>query len=122
MLSLNVSYQVSFLLTVSFCRSILQNWRAALALFVTIPLGLPGLINVINPKIDVGSGTHLFEISYIMEVRPTDGSLFFFGFTPFDRELDKNSLEPLVCYCGCDLLRRFDRLPSYGNSSLTSGI
>jgi len=43
------------------------NWRAALALFVTIPLGLPGLINVINPKINVGNGVHLFEISYVME-------------------------------------------------------
>lgn len=46
------------------------NWRAALALLCTIPLGLPGLIGTVNTKIDVGKpGVHLFDISYIMEVR-----------------------------------------------------
>ncbi|KAF8334189.1 cytosine-purine permease [Cantharellus anzutake] len=44
------------------------NWRAALALLCTVPLGLPGLISTINPAINVGSGgNHLFSISYIME-------------------------------------------------------
>lgn len=46
------------------------NWRAALALLCTVPLGLPGLIGTINTSINVGSaGVHLFDISYIMEVR-----------------------------------------------------
>ncbi|KAF8306380.1 cytosine-purine permease [Clavulina sp. PMI_390] len=44
------------------------NWRAALAMLCTVPLGLPGLIATINSNIDVGAaGVHLFDISYIME-------------------------------------------------------
>lgn len=41
-----------------------------LALLCTVPLGLPGLIGTVNPSITIGAGgVHLFDISYIMEVR-----------------------------------------------------
>ena len=46
----------------------MQNWRAAAALVVSVPLTLPGLINSINPKINVGVGTRLFDIAYLLEV------------------------------------------------------
>jgi len=41
------------------------NWRAALALLIAVPPLLPGLINSINPKIEVGGGVFLFDIAYL---------------------------------------------------------
>ncbi|KAI0289682.1 hypothetical protein BC826DRAFT_1030878, partial [Russula brevipes] len=44
------------------------NWRAAAAAIVSVPLTLPGLVNNIDPKIQVGVGTRLFDIAYILGV------------------------------------------------------
>ncbi|KAH9477024.1 putative permease [Psilocybe cubensis] len=41
------------------------NWRAAVALLVSITPTLPGLINNINPKIPVGNASFLFNIAWI---------------------------------------------------------
>ncbi|KLO16652.1 cytosine-purine permease, partial [Schizopora paradoxa] len=41
------------------------NWRAALALLLSVPPNLPGLINSINPKIDVGGGVFVFDIAWM---------------------------------------------------------
>ncbi|PPQ97311.1 hypothetical protein CVT26_006648, partial [Gymnopilus dilepis] len=41
------------------------NWRAAVALLVSITPTLPGLINNINPKINVGNASFLFDVSWL---------------------------------------------------------
>ncbi|KAF8141919.1 permease for cytosine/purines, uracil, thiamine, allantoin-domain-containing protein [Boletus edulis] len=41
------------------------NWRAVLAMLVTVVPTFPGLINSINPAINVGNMTYLFDISWI---------------------------------------------------------
>lgn len=46
-----------------------QNWRAGVALILVIPPNLPGLINAINPKIDVGSAMYPYRISWLIGVR-----------------------------------------------------
>ena len=48
---------------------VLQNWRAAAALLVSVPPTFPGLINSINPKIHIGTaGERLFDIAYLLGV------------------------------------------------------
>ncbi|KAL5635897.1 hypothetical protein ACGC1H_004636 [Rhizoctonia solani] len=43
------------------------NWRALLALLVSVPPNLPGLIHSINPKINVGlGGQHLYSIAWLL--------------------------------------------------------
>jgi len=41
------------------------NWRAVLAILISVPPNLPGLINSINPKIPVGGAVFLFDIAWI---------------------------------------------------------
>ncbi|EKM58456.1 uncharacterized protein PHACADRAFT_182787 [Phanerochaete carnosa HHB-10118-sp] len=41
------------------------NWRAVLAVVVSVGPTLPGLINSINTKISVGNANHLFDIAWI---------------------------------------------------------
>ncbi|EMD34046.1 hypothetical protein CERSUDRAFT_117553 [Gelatoporia subvermispora B] len=41
------------------------NWRAVLAILISVPPNLPGLINSINPKIPVGNAAHLFDFAWI---------------------------------------------------------
>ncbi|KAG1800997.1 NCS1 nucleoside transporter family [Suillus plorans] len=41
------------------------NWRAVLAMIVTVAPTLPGLINAINPAIKIGYATHLFDIAWM---------------------------------------------------------
>jgi len=41
------------------------NWRAVLALLVTVGPTFPGPINTINPAINVGPATRLFDIAWI---------------------------------------------------------
>ncbi|KAG2065216.1 NCS1 nucleoside transporter family [Suillus decipiens] len=41
------------------------NWRAVLAMMVTVGPTLPGLINSINPAIKIGYTTHLFDIAWM---------------------------------------------------------
>jgi len=41
------------------------NWRAAIALLVSITPTLPGLINNINPKIAVGNASFLFNVAWL---------------------------------------------------------
>lgn len=40
--------------------------RALAAVVVAVPPNLPGLINAINPKIDVGGGIYPYNIAYIL--------------------------------------------------------
>ncbi|KAH7882152.1 NCS1 nucleoside transporter family [Phlebopus sp. FC_14] len=42
-----------------------KNWRAVLAMLVTVVPTLPGLVNSINPKIAVGNAVHLFDIAWM---------------------------------------------------------
>ncbi|KAA1475711.1 NCS1 nucleoside transporter family [Dentipellis sp. KUC8613] len=42
------------------------NWRALVALVVSVPPNLPGLINSVNPKIAVGGAVYLFDIAYLL--------------------------------------------------------
>ncbi|KAI0070432.1 cytosine-purine permease [Panus rudis PR-1116 ss-1] len=41
------------------------NWRAVLAILLSVPPNMPGLINSINPKIKVGGAVHLFDIAWL---------------------------------------------------------
>ena len=45
-----------------------QNWRAAVALLLSIAPTLPGLINNINPAINIGNASYLFNISWLFGV------------------------------------------------------
>ena len=46
----------------------LKNWRAALAVLVSVPPNMPGLINAINPKIDVGRGSLVYNFAWLFGV------------------------------------------------------
>jgi NCS1 family nucleobase:cation symporter-1 len=46
----------------------IQNWRAVLALLLTVPPLFPGLINSINPAIRIGGAIHLFDIAWLFGV------------------------------------------------------
>lgn len=46
------------------------NWRAVLAIAISVPPNMPGLISSINPKIDVGGGAYVFNFAWIFGVRP----------------------------------------------------
>ena len=46
-----------------------QNWRAGVAVILVIPPNLPGLINAINPRIDVGNAMYPYRISWLTGVR-----------------------------------------------------
>ena len=45
-----------------------QNWRAAVAMIISVPPMMPGLINSINTNIHVGFGTRLFDLAYLLGV------------------------------------------------------
>jgi len=45
-----------------------QNWRAVLAMFVTVVPTFPGLVNSIDPAINVGYASHLFDIAWMYGV------------------------------------------------------
>jgi hypothetical protein len=57
--------------------SLLQNWRAALAILISVSPNLPGLINSINPTIKVGGAIHLFDFAWLF------GVSFMFVILPF---------------------------------------
>jgi len=42
------------------------NWRAGVTLALVIPPNLPGLINAINPSIDVGNAMYPYRISWLI--------------------------------------------------------
>ncbi|KAG8810958.1 hypothetical protein FRC17_002690 [Serendipita sp. 399] len=42
------------------------NWRAVLALVVSVPPNIPGLINAINPKINVHGGIYPYNIAWLL--------------------------------------------------------
>jgi NCS1 family nucleobase:cation symporter-1 len=48
---------------------LLQNWRAAAAMMVSVPPNFPGLIDGIKESANVGAGPHLFDIAYMLGVR-----------------------------------------------------
>lgn len=54
-----------------------QNWRAALALLISVPPNLPGLINSITPAIKVGGTVHLFDFAWLFGVGLIFKLLFF---------------------------------------------
>ncbi|KAK7033133.1 permease for cytosine/purines, uracil, thiamine, allantoin-domain-containing protein [Favolaschia claudopus] len=41
------------------------NWRAAVALLFSVTPSMPGLAASINPNLDVGNGSHLFDIAWL---------------------------------------------------------
>jgi len=41
------------------------NWRAVLAILLSVPPLMPGLINLINPSIQIGRAVNLFDIAWI---------------------------------------------------------
>ncbi|KAI6019475.1 NCS1 nucleoside transporter family [Pisolithus microcarpus] len=41
------------------------NWRAVLAILVTVGPTMPGLINSINPAVHIGNAIHLFDIAWM---------------------------------------------------------
>ena len=68
--------------------NILQNWRAAVALLVSVPPNLPGLVNSIKTKAHIGTaGEHLFDIAYLLGVSGRERPFFFHKF----RKLEWNS-------------------------------
>ena len=61
--------------------NILQNWRAAVALLVSVPPNLPGLVNSIKTKAHIGTaGEHLFDIAYLLGVSGSERPFFFTSF------------------------------------------
>ncbi|KAJ5110236.1 hypothetical protein N7532_002881 [Penicillium argentinense] len=42
------------------------NWRALIAFIVGVAPNLPGLINAVNPKIDVGVGVHPYQFGWLL--------------------------------------------------------
>lgn len=55
--------------------SIIQNWRAVAALVVSVPPNLPGLINAINPAIDIGGAIYPYNIAWLLGVSRIYGLL-----------------------------------------------
>lgn len=45
-----------------------KNWRAVLAMLVTVGPTFPGLVNSINADVNVGYAIHLFDIAWIYGV------------------------------------------------------
>ncbi|KAI0649150.1 NCS1 nucleoside transporter family [Trametes meyenii] len=41
------------------------NWRAVVAILVSVPPNMPGLISSINPKIDVGGAMKIFDFAWL---------------------------------------------------------
>ncbi|KAL5498160.1 hypothetical protein ACEPAH_2290 [Sanghuangporus vaninii] len=41
------------------------NWRAALAMLISIPPNMPGLINSINMNVRVGNVVHIFDVAWL---------------------------------------------------------
>jgi hypothetical protein len=46
------------------------NWRAALALLVSVPPNLPGLVRAISPGVRIGGAQDVFDFAWIFGVRP----------------------------------------------------
>jgi NCS1 family nucleobase:cation symporter-1 len=46
-----------------------QNWRAVLALVVSVPPNLPGLVASIAPLVDVGRIKHVYDFAWLFGVR-----------------------------------------------------
>lgn len=42
------------------------NWRAVVSFIVGVAPNIPGLINAVNPNIDVGVGIHPFEFGWLL--------------------------------------------------------
>ncbi|KAJ5787849.1 hypothetical protein N7457_002839 [Penicillium paradoxum] len=42
------------------------NWRAVAAFLVGVAPNLPGLVNAVNPNIDIGAGVHPFEFGWLL--------------------------------------------------------
>ena len=45
-----------------------QNWRAVVAILLSVPPNMPGLIASINPKIDVGGALKIFDFAWLFGV------------------------------------------------------
>jgi cytosine/uracil/thiamine/allantoin permease len=42
------------------------NWRALVSFIVGVVPSLPGLINAVNPKVDVGEGVHPYQFGWLL--------------------------------------------------------
>jgi len=49
------------------------NWRALVAFLVGVAPNLPGLINAVNPMIDVGTGVHPYQFGWLLGFVATAG-------------------------------------------------
>ncbi|KAH9976618.1 cytosine-purine permease [Lactifluus volemus] len=72
------------------------NWRAAAAMIVSVSLTFPGLINNINPNVQVGVGARLFDISYLLGLTLASAVYFTLSklFPAHETILDHAILEP----------------------------
>ena len=66
--TLEESCVIGFPFTRSAMTDLQKNWRAVLAMLVTVGPTFPGLINSINPAINVGYTTRLFDVAWIYGV------------------------------------------------------
>ena len=41
------------------------NWRAAAALLISLGPNLPGLVNAVNPSIDIGGAEKIYDFNYL---------------------------------------------------------
>jgi len=85
------------------------NWRAAIAMIVSVPLTLPGLVNTIDTNIHVGIGTRLFDIAFLLEftlastVYYTSSKLYPASDTMLDHAiLEQDTLSDDRCHSGSD--------------------
>ena len=53
-----------------------KNWRAVLAVLVTVVPTFPGLVKSINPAINVGYASRLFDIAWMYGVSPKHFQFF----------------------------------------------
>ena len=45
-----------------------QNWRAAVAMIVSVPPTFPGLIDSVKGGVQRGTDSHLFDIAFLLGV------------------------------------------------------
>jgi len=83
------------------------NWRAAMALLLSIPPAFPGLINNINPKIAVGNASFLFDIAWLFGF--FSASVIYLGLSKIFPAQETFMEEPVLA----DNFTSTDQLPSH---------
>ena len=66
-----VSVGVRCILYYSFLKNLLQNWRAAVAMAVSVPPTFPGFVDNVKARggVQPGIGPRLFDIAFLLGVR-----------------------------------------------------